>query len=224
MGCLTPLPGEISGGSACHCPRRGLLVSCKLVNDGSADPEHLVCLFRMKLIKVEIKNSTAVCQDDSSGWLYDWIVFITLLSRQAFFSFVSRFNLGDVEKSAESVKTFLEIKQQSRRPLKADKEAYDMENKLRKLRKSLETQKTMWVCDSARWWLEGWNTSQVPPGMYTGLHRHLSCPLFAGQFWASQNCVCSWLPPCSRCLILMTLGLRCVFPSSHPPILSGSLV
>ncbi|KAM9082357.1 putative ATP-dependent RNA helicase DDX60 isoform 2-T3 [Megaptera novaeangliae] len=53
------------------------------------------------------------------------------------------FNLGDVEKSAESVKTFLEIKQQSRRPLKADKEAYDMENKLRKLRKSLETQKTI---------------------------------------------------------------------------------
>uniref|UniRef100_A0A8C0D8E0 DExD/H-box helicase 60 n=1 Tax=Balaenoptera musculus TaxID=9771 RepID=A0A8C0D8E0_BALMU len=53
------------------------------------------------------------------------------------------FNLGEVEKSAESVKTFLEIKQQSRRPLKADKEAYGMENKLRKVRKSLETQKTI---------------------------------------------------------------------------------
>ncbi|XP_024599882.1 probable ATP-dependent RNA helicase DDX60 [Neophocaena asiaeorientalis asiaeorientalis] len=53
------------------------------------------------------------------------------------------FNLGAVERSATSVKRFLEIKQQSRRPLKADKEAYDMESKLRKVRKSLETQKTI---------------------------------------------------------------------------------
>ncbi|XP_029057540.1 probable ATP-dependent RNA helicase DDX60 [Monodon monoceros] len=53
------------------------------------------------------------------------------------------FNLEAVERNARSVKRFLEIKQQSRRPLKADKEAYDMESKLRKVRKSLETQKTM---------------------------------------------------------------------------------
>nr|XP_033713399.1 probable ATP-dependent RNA helicase DDX60 isoform X4 [Tursiops truncatus] len=53
------------------------------------------------------------------------------------------FNLGAVERSAGSVKRFLEIKQQSRRSLKADKEAYDMESKLRKVRKSLETQKTI---------------------------------------------------------------------------------
>ncbi|XP_028350083.1 probable ATP-dependent RNA helicase DDX60 isoform X2 [Physeter macrocephalus] len=53
------------------------------------------------------------------------------------------FKLGAVERSAESVKTFLEIKQQNRRPPKADKEAYDLENKLRKVRKSLEAQKTV---------------------------------------------------------------------------------
>ncbi|XP_064332033.1 probable ATP-dependent RNA helicase DDX60 isoform X2 [Camelus dromedarius] len=53
------------------------------------------------------------------------------------------FNLGDVEQRAGSVKTFLEQKQQIKRPPKADKEAYDMANKLRKVKKSMEKQKTV---------------------------------------------------------------------------------
>ncbi|XP_057577866.1 probable ATP-dependent RNA helicase DDX60 [Hippopotamus amphibius kiboko] len=53
------------------------------------------------------------------------------------------FKLEAVEKSAESVKRHLEVKQQSRRPSKADKEAHDMANKLQKVRKSLEKQKTL---------------------------------------------------------------------------------
>lgn len=72
-----------------------------------------------------------------------WNVIIRLLSRQAFFSFISRFKLGAVEETARSVKTFLEKKQQRKRPPKADKEAHDVENKLRKVRKSIEKQKTM---------------------------------------------------------------------------------
>nr|XP_010948557.1 PREDICTED: probable ATP-dependent RNA helicase DDX60 [Camelus bactrianus] len=49
----------------------------------------------------------------------------------------------DVEQRAGSVKTFLEQKQQIKRPPKADKEAYDMANKLRKVKKSMEKQKTV---------------------------------------------------------------------------------
>lgn len=53
------------------------------------------------------------------------------------------FKLGAVEETARSVKTFLEKKQQRKRPPKADKEAHDVENKLRKVRKSIEKQKTI---------------------------------------------------------------------------------
>ncbi|XP_036914143.1 probable ATP-dependent RNA helicase DDX60 isoform X2 [Sturnira hondurensis] len=51
------------------------------------------------------------------------------------------FNLGDVEKRAKSVSTFLKEKQERERPPKADKEAHDMANKLRKVKKSIEKQK-----------------------------------------------------------------------------------
>jgi len=53
------------------------------------------------------------------------------------------FNLRDVEQTAICVRSFLERKQRRQRPPKADKEAYDMINKLRKVKKSIEKQKTM---------------------------------------------------------------------------------
>ncbi|XP_029794930.1 probable ATP-dependent RNA helicase DDX60 isoform X2 [Suricata suricatta] len=53
------------------------------------------------------------------------------------------FNLGDVEQRALSVKTFLEQKQEEKRPSKADKEAHDLTNKLRKVKKSIEKQKAI---------------------------------------------------------------------------------
>lgn len=51
------------------------------------------------------------------------------------------FRLDTVEECAESVCEFLEEKQEEKRPPKADKEAYIMANKLRKVKKSLEKQK-----------------------------------------------------------------------------------
>lgn len=51
------------------------------------------------------------------------------------------FSLDTVEECAESVCEFLEEKQEEKRPPKADKEAYIMANKLRKVKKSLEKQK-----------------------------------------------------------------------------------
>lgn len=68
---------------------------------------------------------------------------MVLFSRQAFFSFVFRFKLGTVEGSANSARNFLEEKQQSKRSLKADKEAHVVANKLRKVKKSIEKQKTL---------------------------------------------------------------------------------
>eukprot|EP00073_Rattus_norvegicus_P053513 XP_017455897.1 PREDICTED: probable ATP-dependent RNA helicase DDX60 [Rattus norvegicus] len=56
-------------------------------------------------------------------------------------SFASRFSLDTVEECAENVCEFLEEKQEEKRPPKADKEAYIMANKLRKVKKSLEKQK-----------------------------------------------------------------------------------
>ncbi|XP_053514334.1 probable ATP-dependent RNA helicase DDX60 isoform X3 [Artibeus jamaicensis] len=53
------------------------------------------------------------------------------------------FNLGDVENRAKSVSTFLKNKQERERPPKADKEAHDMATKLRKVKKSIEKQKTI---------------------------------------------------------------------------------
>ncbi|XP_036170756.1 probable ATP-dependent RNA helicase DDX60 isoform X1 [Myotis myotis] len=53
------------------------------------------------------------------------------------------FKLGAVEKCARSVCTFLEEKQERERPPNADKEAYDMANKLRKIKKSIEKQKIL---------------------------------------------------------------------------------
>ncbi|XP_077925546.1 putative ATP-dependent RNA helicase DDX60 isoform X3 [Halichoerus grypus] len=53
------------------------------------------------------------------------------------------FNLRDVEQTAICVRSFLERKQRRQRPPKADKEAYDMINKLRKVKKSIEKQKTI---------------------------------------------------------------------------------
>nr|XP_023492101.1 probable ATP-dependent RNA helicase DDX60 isoform X1 [Equus caballus] len=53
------------------------------------------------------------------------------------------FKLGTVEGSANSARNFLEEKQESKRSLKADKEAYVVANKLRKVRKSIEKQKTL---------------------------------------------------------------------------------
>lgn len=61
--------------------------------------------------------------------------------RQAFFSFVSRFSLAAVENRARNVFAFLYEKQEKKRPPKADKEAHDMANKLRKVKKSIEKQK-----------------------------------------------------------------------------------
>ncbi|ELK37298.1 Putative ATP-dependent RNA helicase DDX60, partial [Myotis davidii] len=51
------------------------------------------------------------------------------------------FKLGAVEECAKSVRTFLEKKQERERPPNADKEAYDMANKLRKIKKAIEKQK-----------------------------------------------------------------------------------
>ncbi|EDL82748.1 rCG41175, partial [Rattus norvegicus] len=51
------------------------------------------------------------------------------------------FSLDTVEECAESVCEFLEEKQEEKRPPKADKVAYTMTNKLRKVKKSLEKQK-----------------------------------------------------------------------------------
>ncbi|XP_045687217.1 probable ATP-dependent RNA helicase DDX60 isoform X1 [Phyllostomus hastatus] len=53
------------------------------------------------------------------------------------------FKLGDVENRAKSVSTSLKEKQERERPPKADKEAHDMANKLRKVKKSIEKQKIM---------------------------------------------------------------------------------
>lgn len=92
---------------------------------------------------MDVKNSIDICQDGSSRWKYDCIVFTALFSRQAFFSFASRFKLGAVEQCARDISTFLEKKQERERPPNADKEAYDVANKLRKVKKSLEKQKTM---------------------------------------------------------------------------------
>lgn len=64
-------------------------------------------------------------------------------SGQMVFSFACRFNLSDVEKTAKRVRSSLEKKQESQRPPKADKEAHDMTNKLRKIKKSIEKQRTM---------------------------------------------------------------------------------
>ncbi|XP_058406303.1 probable ATP-dependent RNA helicase DDX60 [Diceros bicornis minor] len=51
------------------------------------------------------------------------------------------FKLGAVEGSAKSASNFLEKKQESKRPPKAEKEANVMANKLRKVKKSIEKQK-----------------------------------------------------------------------------------
>lgn len=123
--------------------RGELLLYYKVITKESADPEHLGCLFRIQLIKMDIKKSIDICQNGSSRWKYECIVFTVPFSRQAFFSFASRFKLGAVEKCAKSVSTFLKEKQERERPPNADKEAYDMANKLRKVKKSIEKQKIM---------------------------------------------------------------------------------
>ncbi|XP_062932959.1 probable ATP-dependent RNA helicase DDX60 isoform X2 [Cynocephalus volans] len=51
------------------------------------------------------------------------------------------FKLRDVEERAKSVSTFLEEKQERKRPPKADKAAHDIANKLRKVKKSMDKQK-----------------------------------------------------------------------------------
>lgn len=66
-----------------------------------------------------------------------------LFSRQVVFSFACRFSLRDVEQTAQWVRRFLKQKQERQRPPEADKEAHDMINKLRKVQKSIEKQKTM---------------------------------------------------------------------------------
>ncbi|KAI5943410.1 putative ATP-dependent RNA helicase DDX60 [Manis javanica] len=53
------------------------------------------------------------------------------------------FNVGDVEQRAKSVDTFLKKKQERKRPPKAEKEAHVMANKLGKVKKSIEKQKTL---------------------------------------------------------------------------------
>ncbi|XP_039732062.1 putative ATP-dependent RNA helicase DDX60 [Pteropus medius] len=53
------------------------------------------------------------------------------------------FKLGDVERSALNVSNFLKEKQERDRPPKADKEAYVMANKLRKVKKSIESRKAI---------------------------------------------------------------------------------
>eukprot|EP00071_Canis_lupus_P023777 XP_013975221.1 probable ATP-dependent RNA helicase DDX60 [Canis lupus familiaris] len=53
------------------------------------------------------------------------------------------FNLEDVERRAASLRYFLLRKQAMQRPPKADKEAHDLINKIRKIRKSIERQKTI---------------------------------------------------------------------------------
>lgn len=108
---------------------------CTIVTKESADPERM-CLFRIKLVKMNIKNSTGIYQGDC-------ILFTILYSRQAFFSFISRFKLGDVEQNAKNVSTFLKEKQERERPLRAEKEAHVMANKLQKVKKSIEKQKLM---------------------------------------------------------------------------------
>lgn len=114
-----------------------------IVTKESADSGHLVCLFGIKLVKMNTKKSTGMCQADSSKWKYDCILLTILFLRQEFFSLISRFKLGDVENRAKSVSTFLKEKQERERPPKADKEAHDMANKLRKVKKSIEKQKIM---------------------------------------------------------------------------------
>ncbi|XP_008683839.2 probable ATP-dependent RNA helicase DDX60 isoform X1 [Ursus maritimus] len=54
------------------------------------------------------------------------------------------FSLSDVEQTAQWVRRFLKQKQERQRPPEADKEAHDMINKLRKVQKSIEKQKTMY--------------------------------------------------------------------------------
>jgi hypothetical protein len=58
-------------------------------------------------------------------------------------SYASRFKLNIVEECAENAFEFLEKKQEEKRPPKADKEARTTANKLRKVKKSLEKQKTV---------------------------------------------------------------------------------
>ncbi|XP_021120572.1 probable ATP-dependent RNA helicase DDX60 isoform X1 [Heterocephalus glaber] len=53
------------------------------------------------------------------------------------------FSIKDVEECAKNVHSFIEEKQEKKRPPKADKEAHDMANKLRKVKKSIEKQKTL---------------------------------------------------------------------------------
>nr|XP_019587029.1 PREDICTED: probable ATP-dependent RNA helicase DDX60 [Rhinolophus sinicus] len=53
------------------------------------------------------------------------------------------FKRGDVERNAKNVSTFLEQKQERERPLTADKEAHVVANKLKRIKKSIEKQKTI---------------------------------------------------------------------------------
>ncbi|KAM9675541.1 LOW QUALITY PROTEIN: putative ATP-dependent RNA helicase DDX60 [Dama dama] len=55
-------------------------------------------------------------------------------------------DLGAVARRAERVKKFLEQKPERRRPPRADKEAHDIANKLRKVKKSVEKYKTVSRC------------------------------------------------------------------------------
>ena len=54
--------------------------------------------------------------------------------------FASRFKLNSVEECAVNAYYFLEVKEEKKRPPKADKEAHVMANRLRKVKKSLEKQ------------------------------------------------------------------------------------
>lgn len=64
-------------------------------------------------------------------------------SRQAFFSFVLRFNITHVEYFAGSVYRFLKVKQKEKQSPKAHKEVHDKICRLQKLEKSIEKQKTL---------------------------------------------------------------------------------
>ncbi|XP_054995033.1 probable ATP-dependent RNA helicase DDX60 [Sorex araneus] len=56
---------------------------------------------------------------------------------------VFMFRLDSVENSANNLCAYLEKKQEEKRPPKADKEAYDVTNKLRKVKKSIERRKAI---------------------------------------------------------------------------------
>lgn len=87
---------------------------------------------------MNIQNPVGTCQNVTAAFEVYGVIF-----RQRFFLFVSRFSLEAVENRAKSVSKFLEDKQEKRRPPKADKEAHDMANKLRKVKKSIEKQKML---------------------------------------------------------------------------------